>query len=54
MTIGRKDNKVVPQAMHENGQIRLINGSTMGKLLRRRHTIMVNLFLIEIENVKGT
>lgn len=48
VTIGRKGNKTVLHAIPEAGSLSFINGSSMGKLLRKGQTLMAHLFMVSV------
>ncbi|XP_075088158.1 uncharacterized protein LOC142170209 [Nicotiana tabacum] len=49
VTIGKKGNRVVLQAIPERGRLSMISSSTMGKILRKGQMMMAHLFLLKVE-----
>ncbi|KAM3345338.1 hypothetical protein P3S68_025047 [Capsicum galapagoense] len=52
MTIGRKNNKIVLHAIPMERSLSMISGSTMGKLIKKRQTLIAHLFLLGCETTR--
>lgn len=46
VTIGRKGNKVVFKGHSTEGRLNLLSSSSMGKLIKKGHSIMAHLFMV--------